>query len=207
MALNRIRRLLPVRLLERLFWRTRSIFKHSHYRGESGLRLHLGCGAVRLDGYVNIDADRSARADLFLDFRDVPNFFARRAASEILMIHSIAYLNLWQARDLFSAFRSLLASSGKLVLETPDVERCATLLLEAGKSGHLTPQYLEGARGIFAFDLGQISRRLQFTPYAFGWSGWHLKQELEAAGFTEVRILEAQTHHPWRDVRVEALNP
>jgi hypothetical protein len=207
MVLKRIRRLPPVKALERFFWRTRSLITRNKYRGSTGLRLHLGCGAVRLDGYVNIDADPMASADLYLNIRDVPNFFARQAASEILMIHSVAYLNLWQARDLFREFRSLLAPGGKLILETPDVERCASLLLQAGKAQQLTPDYLEGVRGIFAFDLGQIAARHEFTPYAFAWAGWHLKQELEEAGFTQVRILEAQTHHPWRDVRVEALNP
>jgi hypothetical protein len=207
MAWNLLRRFPPFKTLDRAFWRVRSVPARGAYRGKTGLRLHLGCGVQRLEGYVNIDADPSARADVFLDFKDLRFCFRGGSAREILMIHSIAYLNLWQARDLFLQFRTLLAPGGKLVLETPDLEKCVAKIREAGEERSFNPAYLEGVRGLYAFGLEQMEAKRDYRPYAFGWAAWHLKEELETAGFRDVRILEPLTHEPWRDVRVEALNP
>ena len=65
--------------------------------------------------------------------------------------------------------------------------------------------YLEGVRGIYAFDLGQIARRDSFATYAFGWSAWHLTEELQQAGFRDIEVGPPQTHgRPWRDIRLQA---
>ena len=166
------------------------------------LKLHLGCGAEHLDGYVNIDADPDAAADLYLDFRYLYRVLAPESVAEVMMIHSLSYLNLWEARDLFRELYALLEPGGKLIIELPDITHCARKILEAGQS---LPDYLEGVRGFYAFGMDQVARREVYTPYAFGWSGWHLKEELERLGFREVTLLDAQTHErTWRDIRVEA---
>ena len=67
--------------------------------------------------------------------------------------------------------------------------------------------YLEAVRGLYAFDLDQLEARVSYTPYAFGWSSWHLVLELERAGNGGVRVLDPATHgpRPWRDTRIEAV--
>lgn len=167
------------------------------------LKLHLGCGTEHLDGYVNIDNNPHAAADLYMDFLQLQRIFAPESVAEVVMIHSLSYLNLWQARDLFRQLYQLLEPHGKLVIELPDCTKCARRILEAGQSD---TDYLEAVRGFYAFDLEQINRREAYKPYAFGWSSWHLKKELEDAGFGDVTLLAPQTHgpRPWRDIRVEA---
>ena len=61
---------------------------------------------MHLDGYINIDADVTACADFYMDFSQVGEAFANESISEVLMVHSVSYLNLWQARDLFATVRT-----------------------------------------------------------------------------------------------------
>lgn len=187
--------------------RARSAWKRprEQYAETGALKLHLGCGNELWPGYVNVDRDPASRADIVADFLEIDRFLAPDTVAEVCMIHSLSYLNLWQARDLFLQLHKLIINGGQLIIELPDIGKCAEKLLRS--NGDLS-DYLEGVRGFYAFDLGQIAKRIAYSPYAFGWSGWHLQQELEDAGFGNVRQLPPQTHgHPWRDVRVEALKP
>jgi len=172
-------------------------------RSQRPLRLHLGCGDVSLASWVNVDGSSDSSADLVMDFRDVGQVFLPDTVDDILMIHSLSYLRLWEARDLLRSLNSLLRSGGKLVLEFPDIEKCAAAILE--RKGD-EASYLEAVRGIYAFDTGQVTRRETYQPYAFGWSAGHLVRELEAAGFRDIAVKLPETHGQlaWRDSRVEA---
>lgn len=166
------------------------------------IKLNLGCGPMHLEGYINIDADPQACADFYMDFGELGAAFTKDSVSEILMLHSLSYLNLWQARELFLTTHELLTSGGKLIIELPDIENCARKLLESTKN--LT-EYLEGVRGVYAFDPSQITNKTPITPYAFGWSAWHLEQELLDAGFRATEVHPPEFHgQPWRDIRMEA---
>lgn len=157
---------------------------------------------MHLDGYVNIDADVRACADFYMGFDELRAAFAADSISEILMIHSLSYLNLWQAREFFTDAYQLLKPAGKLVIELPSIEKCAQhLLANAGDQN----EYLEAVRGIYAFDPTEIMNKINFTPYSFGWSAWHLKSELSAVGFGGFSELAPHHHEqPWRDIRIEA---
>jgi hypothetical protein len=175
------------------------------FHGRKGLKLHLGCGSKNLPGYVNIDGYPGAKADLYLDFKQIGAAFSEGSVAEALMIHSISYLNLWEARELFRELHRLMEKGGLLIIESPDVSKCARKMLEAGTAKVFNPEYLEGVRGFYAFGLDHMSSKSSYTPYAFGWSDWHLRQELLEAGFRDVSITEPQTHEKgWRDLRVEA---
>jgi hypothetical protein len=168
------------------------------------LRLHLGCGAEYWPGYVNVDADPAARCDVRLDFTRVGAVFAAGSVVEVAMMHSLSYLRLWQARDLFRVLHRLMAPGGRLAIELPDLAKCARRAME--NEGRLD-EYLEGVRGLYAFSIHESDQRHRYTPYAFGWTAWHLRHELEQAGFRDIRECPAQTHDLTgiRDIRVEAV--
>ena len=165
-------------------------------------KLHLGCGCEYLPGYINIDCDPAAKADLHLDMMAIDNAFAPGSIDEILMIHSFNYLSLWQARDFLKKTATLLSPEGTLIIETPNLLKAVDRIIAHHKGS--TEAYLEGVRALHAFGMDQIERRESFTPYAFSWSPWHLELELREAGFAEISLLPPQTHAPWRDMRIEA---
>lgn len=168
-----------------------------------GIKLHLGCGHLYKDGWVNIDIDKSLKTDICSDFMSVHENFQLNSVRVVTMIHSISYLNLWEARLFFRNIYDLLVINGVLELEFPDIDKCAKVLSNT-KS---TNKYIEAVRGIYAFDLNQINNQENFKSYSFGWSAWYIKLELKKAGFKEVRILRPLTHGKlnWRDTRIIAI--
>lgn len=196
-----------LKFLQRKVRHVRAFFRRGSYRSRRGLKLNLGCGSDQLPGYVNIDLNPFANAELFLDFRKLGAEFAPGSIAEIRMMHSIGYLNLWQSQALFAEFFTLMQSNGVLILELPNLESCVERILQTAKQKVFSPEYLEGVRGLYAFGLDNLAEKRDYHPYAFGWSEWHLQSELENVGF-RVRIAPPQTHgHPWRDLRVEAVKP
>lgn len=182
--------------LRKIFFKTKKV------EGKANLKLNLGCGQMYLPGWVNIDLDQNVKPDLLCGFNDLHHHFEKHSVDEILMLHSISYLRLWEARDFFKRTNEILKVGGTLTLEFPDLVKCAKVVTSAND----LDQYLEGVRGIFAFDLDQIKKKESFGTYSFGWSSWHIKKELLEMGFKEVQILDPETHgkRNWRDTRIIA---
>lgn len=168
----------------------------------TGLKLNLGCGYEYKDGWVNIDLNKSVRTDICCDFINLKNHFTADSVELIYMIHSISYLNLWEANTFFLDSYKILSKGGVLEMEFPDIEKCAKLLIDADNFENFT----EAVRGVFAFDLDQIQNRESFRPYSFGWSGKYMKEVLQNIGFAKVEILEPLTHgrRSSRDTRIVA---
>lgn len=165
------------------------------------VRLHLGCGADRWGGWVNVDRDPSARADLCMDLAEVEQRFAPGSVAEVAMIHSLNYLSYPQATRLFASLHRLLEPGGTLVIETVDVEAAARRVLESvGRER----DHIDGVRAFHAFGWDDLEARRPYAPNRFGWSVWHLEQELARAGFAEVERQAPQTHVAWRDMRLVA---
>ena len=187
----------------------RSIFKKhkinifTKKKKDGKIRLHLGTGEDYWPNWVNIDSSPNAVCDLRMDFTQIRERYDDNSIAEVAMIHSLSYLRLWQARKLFVDIYTLLLPGGRLIIELPDLAKCA---IHALKNENNIGEYLEAVRGLYAFDMNQIENCDMFTPYAFGWAGWHLKKELEHIGFVQVMLSEPRTHGPrsWRDIRVEA---
>lgn len=165
----------------------------------STIRLHLGCGHDYKIGYINIDADPNVKTDLCLPLQAIGEHFGGGTVDEILMIHSIAYLTLAEARDFFALSRRLLKPTGSLIIETPNIEKAIEKILTS--NGNFF-EYLEGVRAFHAFGVDQFERGEKYQPYAFSWSSTHLLAELQEAGFQSVYLAAPETHSDWRDMRV-----
>ena len=84
-----------------------------------GGRLHVGCGPVHLDGWINIDVRRYPAVDFVLDVRDGLPF---RDLQLIFAEHFIEHLPFWEAQRFLSDCRSALARDGVLRLSTPNLD-------------------------------------------------------------------------------------
>lgn len=173
----------------------------NQFHGMTGLKIHLHCGQDYWPGYVNIDQDPLAKADVQMEIGQLVAAFDPGSLSEIAIYHTINSLSLWDARSFFRICHRLLAPQGTLVVETVDLER-AVDKMTAG-IGNL-PEYLEGVRALHGFGRDHMEARATFVPNKFSWSYWHLAAELKDAGYGDVRKYPALSHAPWRDMRVEA---
>jgi len=56
------------------------------------IKLNLGCGNRRLDGFVNVDKYASAAADQLVDLEKTPWPWATSSVSEVRFIHSLEHM-------------------------------------------------------------------------------------------------------------------
>jgi predicted SAM-dependent methyltransferase len=146
-----------------------------------GLKLHLGCGTVHLDGWVNIDLE--AGADLRLDVRrplPFPDGAARLIYHEHLMEHLTVEEGGAGLRDWFR----LLAPGGVLRIATPDL----AYVVERYQGAWRDQSWL--ALPEYAF----IRTRAEMINVAFRWwghqylyDGEELERRVKEAGFAPVR--------------------
>jgi predicted SAM-dependent methyltransferase len=153
-----------------------------------GLKLHLGCGTVHLDGWVNIDLATRAREvdpppDLELDVRDgLP--FADGSARLIYHEHLMEHLTIGEGQRCLTDWFRLLEPGGVLRVATPDLE----YLVERYREGWRDQAWL--AQPEYAF----IETRAEMMNVAFRWwdhrylyDGEELARRLREAGFDPVR--------------------
>jgi predicted SAM-dependent methyltransferase len=155
--------------------------------GEKPIRLHLGCGSVHLEGYVNIDkyspvADRKMDAKK-LDYPD-------NSVDEIFTSHMVEHLTYSEFMNALEEWRRVLKENGNLIIRCPNFERHLRDWLNADYEKRWGENNY-GINSILGFQdrgPGYINRNL-FTVE-------RLKRLVEQAGFT---ILEAHTY-PTRDL-------
>ena len=166
------------------------------------LRLNLGSGIDYRDGYINIDLTSDYKTDIRMDFTKIDEVFPPGSVDEIIMYHSLNYLTLWQARDLFRTALGLLAPGGRLIIETVNLEQAIAKIRQ--NIGGEFSEYMEGVRALHAFGIDQLENREIYFPNRFSWTAWHLEAELRDAGFADIAQKPQQSHSPWRDMRFEA---
>lgn len=166
------------------------------------IKLNLGSGVDYRPGYINVDLDPSVSPDLLLDYLDIEKVVPQSSVSEIMMMHSLNYLTLWQARGVFRMAKRLLQPGGRLILETVDLHRALQKIVTS--TGNFD-EYIEGVRALHAFGIDQLQREEMYSPNRFSWTRWHLESELRTAGWHEIAVLPPQTHTPWRDMRFECV--
>ena len=86
------------------------------HQGDCALRLHLGCGRKKLDGYINIDLSHS---DFDCDIRLLPEYFASDSVEEILAVHVVEHFYITEVLAILQGWYQVLHTDGRLVIELP----------------------------------------------------------------------------------------
>ena len=100
------------------------------------IKLHLGCGEVYMQGYINIDfpptehpLQKLSKADYFADITSIS--FPEELVDEIRLHHVFEHFDRVIALGLISEWHLWLKIGGKLRIETPDIYECSKSLLHA----------------------------------------------------------------------------
>ena len=84
------------------------------------MKLHLGCGDL-CRGHIK-DRNDATHPDHCADYVEYVQTVPETSVDEILLVHSLSYLSLAQARDFFSQVcTKVLRVSGLLIIETPEL--------------------------------------------------------------------------------------
>lgn len=180
---------------------TKKPMQNTDQAQQGPLRLHLGCGPDRREGWVNVDVNPKFNPDLVAHAHDLP-MLPDSSCSDIESCHLFEHLTLTQARAALREWRRLIMPGGQLHLELPNLERCLALV----------------GTEMNGFDLGMISL-FGYPPeideqgepqlHKWGWTPETLAEELYKAGFQNVeQVPITQTHRPAakfdRDMRLVA---
>jgi predicted SAM-dependent methyltransferase len=154
------------------------------------MRLHLGSGTVRHEGWLNVDLD-GADADLHLDLRE-PLPFESGSTEFIFNEHFIEHLTRADAVLFLRECRRVLAPAGVLRLSTPDLR----FLMEQ----YLARDIDEWA-GLWepATPCRMVNEGMRLWGHEFLYDADELALALREAGFAEQRFV------PWRESEIPEL--
>lgn len=135
----------------------------------SGTRLHLGCGAHHLDGWLNIDIDPLPGVDVV---RDVTRGLPWRDVELVYAEHFLEHLAIEQALELLVEIHRVLRPDGLLRLTTPSLDWIRATHLSQASSGLPALATLHANRAFYAWG------------HRFLWSRSLLQEALEGCGFS-----------------------
>ncbi len=96
------------------------------------MKLHLGCGTKKLEGWVNIDSVPECRPDLVHDItRPLP--YADQTVDELLAEDLLEHFDKYIRYLVFYEWTRVLKVGGKITLQVPDFK---TILLRYFKFGY-----------------------------------------------------------------------
>jgi SAM-dependent methyltransferase len=176
-------------------------------------RLHVCCGGVHLDGYINIDkypfeagddSRSSCVADLLADVFELP--YEAGTVSEIVLVHGLEHFTKYDGERLLEKFARLLGPSGVLYLEMPSrnpvffltlVERAVALVVprrEANRFGKALASSMFWGNQWAGFD---------YETHRYLWSTTELAQAAKAVGLAHMVVYRHPSSHiPFRDMGV-----
>lgn len=87
------------------------------------MKLHLGCGTVRLEGYVNIDIERwTAAVDVVANALDL-NMYEDNSIEHIFTHAMLEHIPCWDTIKALKEWYRILKPGGTIQVEVPDLER------------------------------------------------------------------------------------
>lgn len=145
---------------------------------KNGFRLHVGCGTVHKEDYINIDLVETGATDLLCDIVRLP--YRDASASVVEAYHVIEHLTPYDAQVALSEWYRVLAPGGVLILECPNFDA-------------VVQEYLNGDETRLTNIFGLQHQLGQF--HFWGYNRDRLERLLKEVGFVRVAHEEARDYH------------
>lgn len=171
---------------------------------DGAIRLNLGSGKRKREGWVNIDADEAMEPDVVAEVQDL-NMFEDSSVDEVECCHLFEHFTYHDAIRALGEWYRVLKPGGKLELELPNLDRCVEILYkkEDKEAERFAIMGLYGAQD-------DVERFGIFMTHKYGWTPETLKDILEGVGFRVIRrtpitqtFRKATAYN--RDMRLECL--
>lgn len=148
------------------------------------MRLHLGCGQVYLEGYVNIDypltkhtVQQTSVADQFADLTALR--YKAGTVDEVRMHHVFEHFQRTAAAAMLASWHSWLKPDGVVHLEMPDFDATARIVLDRKAKDH---DRKVAVRHIFG------SNEAPWAVHYDGWSEERLRELFKVFGFKTDKV-------------------
>jgi predicted SAM-dependent methyltransferase len=140
------------------------------------LKLHLGCGARHIPGFVHVDVAPAPHVDWVARVERL-SMFGDNAAELIYASHVLEHFGRAEFPRVLAEWHRVLKPGGVLRLSVPDFAACAKLYYEKGLE--------DGLNGLIGLICGGQRNAYDFHKIIFDET--FLTQALHEVGFTEVR--------------------
>jgi len=94
------------------------------------MKLNLGCGQTKKDGYINVDIEKKTGAEITSSVVSMP-FFDDCSIEEILCNHLLEHLSIQECDQALQEWFRILKFGGAITIETPDFEALCKEFLAA----------------------------------------------------------------------------
>ena len=98
----------------------------------NGLKVHLGCGNINLQGWINIDARDFKHVHLVSDGFDLSQF-KENSISEFYLCHVLEHFSFLETEQFLKKLYNLLVPGGLVRISVPDIEKILILYNEQKK--------------------------------------------------------------------------
>ncbi len=90
----------------------------------SVIQLNLGCGENKLEGFTNIDVEKSTKPDMLLNFISKPLPYKTGTVTRVVLFHTIEHIcKRFHSKVLLEIHR-VLKPTGRLIITYPEFTRC-----------------------------------------------------------------------------------
>lgn len=144
------------------------------------MKLDIGCGIYRKDGYIGVDIDPACNPDICAPMQSIPEL-ADGCADEIYSSHALEHQGKFEIVPILKEWKRILASNGVMIIEVPDLRWCCeNWLYRQTNDWHLDTIFgMQSAMGEF--------HKTGFTPRI-------MEQYLTEAGLTLVQCTTIDSH-------------
>ena len=161
----------------------------------SGLKINVGCGTDRRDGFLGLDGSSYVKPDICIEINadSIRRIFKDDTVDYFLVKDFLEHFFHWEAVDMLGAFFSVMKRNGICEIHVPNVERIINdtelaineklLLLYGGQ------EMGRGQSWNVEQDLNRQERPDYFC-HKYGWTKQSLKDCLSDVGFSSIRISE-----------------
>ncbi|MCA9407621.1 MAG: methyltransferase domain-containing protein [Candidatus Omnitrophica bacterium] len=168
----------------------------------SSVKLHLGCGTKRLDGWINIDSVETVEPDVVHDLSQ-PFPFQDLSVDEVLAEDLLEHFDKYLRFVVFYEWARVLKIGGKITIQVPNFKK---ILFKYFKFG-----YDNFVDFIFGENLWESEIYIgHFGNHKWGYSEETLKEfvelfgietdELSRAGLNLRLVGVKKTHKTWQDL-------
>lgn len=154
-------------------------------------RLHLGCGSVKLEGFINIDAVFTPAIDFRCRLNRLYDFFPENSISEIYICHTLEHLPARFLSLYLEQFHHILKKRGILRISVPDIEKC----LAVSKKQQWSDAHLDLLQGVMG---GGQDHQYNYHKLFF-WPDY-LRRKLKNAGFKNIEEYPLRPHFAGEDI-------
>jgi len=95
-------------------------------------KLHLGCGDIKIPGYINIDSRKTKATDIIHDIKDL-SIFDNDSVDEIYACHVLEHFGRFEVNDILKNWNKTLKQNGVLKIAVPDFESICSIYNETNK--------------------------------------------------------------------------